>query len=108
MDALGTDVLYFNITAKDPDYTPLDVYWYVDSVEEAHITGFNRTDLSEFEYIFGCNIFGDYVIKVVVTDGLLNDSIQWNLSLTNVGCPVVLPEVPSGGGGGLFCKEKWG
>ena len=109
LSALGTNVLYFNMTAKDPDYTPLDVYWYVDSVEEAHISGFNRTDLSEFEYIFGCNIFGNHVIKVVVTDGLLNDSIQWNLSLTNVACPIVLPEVSGGGGsGGFFCKEKWG
>ncbi len=109
LNALGTDVLYFNITAKDPDYTPLDVYWYVDSVEKAHISGFNRTDLSEFEYTFGCNIFENHIIKVVVTDGLLNDSIQWNLSLTNVACPISLPEVFTGGSsGGLFCKEKWG
>ena len=108
LNVLGTDVLYFNMTAKDPDYTPLDVYWYVDSVEQAHISGFNSTDLSEFEYIFGCNLFGKHKVEVVVTDGLLNDSLQWNISLEEVPCPISLPGAPGGGSGGFFCKEKWG
>ncbi len=110
LNALGTDVLYFNITAQDPDYTPLDVYWYVDSVEKAHISNFNRTDLSEFEYSFGCDVFGNHVVEVVVTDGLLNNSLKWNISLEEVSCPISLPGAPSvgGGSGGFFCEEKWG
>ncbi|MHA1989200.1 MAG: hypothetical protein ACW98D_21460, partial [Promethearchaeota archaeon] len=104
----GVDTLYFNLTARDSDYTPLDVYWYVDEVVKESMSGLKEENVSEFEYIFGCGVGGEHKIKALVTDGLANDSIEFNLSVAVSGCPVP----PSGGGGGggsrVFCEEKWG
>ncbi len=110
LDVSGTDILYFNITAYDPDWTPVDVYWYVNNVSEKYFEGLYENNLSEFEYIFGCGVSGNHTIKAVVTDGLLNDSVQWNLSVKYIACPVLFPKAGGGGGGGgrVYCEEKWG
>lgn len=101
----GTDVLYFNVTAYDPDWNITDIYWYIDNVSEKYD---NSTLFSEFEYSFGCGVSGNYTTSVVVTDGLLNDSVQWNLSVKYVGCPPPgRPGTTGGAGGGLFCEEDW-
>jgi len=108
---LGTDILYFNISADDADFTPLDVYWYVENDSKRFYEGLNPENVSEFEYIFGCGISGNYTIKAVVTDGLLNDSVEWNLSVENVACPEPVVTIGGGGGGGgravLYCEENW-
>ena len=108
----GNCILYFNLTAYDPDWTPLDVYWYVDNVSKEYYNyeGLEKNNVSKFEYSFGCEIFGNHLIKAVVTDGLLNDSVQWNISVNYVECPKPAPGGGGGGGGGggkLYCQEKW-
>jgi len=106
----GGDTLYFNLTARDPDYTPLDVNWYVDGIIKKTMNGLKEENVSEFEYLFNCDVFGEHKIKAIVTDGLANASIEFNLSIKAAGCPVP----PSGGGGGgggggrVYCEEKWG
>lgn len=105
----GADTLYFNLTARDPDYTPLDVEWYVDDVIKKTMRGLKEENVSEFEYIFNCDVSGEHKIKAIVTDGLANTSIEFNLSVKAAGCP----SPPSGGGGGggggrVYCEEKWG
>ncbi len=102
--------LYFNITARDPDLNPVDVYWYVDEAEEKYLEALYENNFSEFEYAFGCGISGNRTVKLVVTDGLLNDSVQWNLSVSPIDCPIPQPSVGGGGGsiGKLYCEEKWG
>jgi len=108
LEVLDTDNLYFNLSARDADWTPLDVYWYVDSVEKKKEEGIGENDFSDFEYSFGCGVSGEHVVKALVTDGLSNVSIEWNLSVGLVACPYVPTSSGGGGSGGLFCEEKWG
>ncbi len=110
LDVRGTELLYFNATVYDPDWTPLDVYWYVDGVERGSVEALGVNNLTEFEHAFDCGVSGNHSVKVVATDGLANGSLQWNLSVEYVSCPQ--PPVRRGGNGGgprgLYCLEKWG
>ena len=94
----------FNITKFDPDGTIPDAYWYVDNKQKQYNFG-NVSD--EFNFVFGCGVSGDHKIKAEITDGLLNDSVTWNVSVTNVPCPSPGPG-GGGGGGGLVCSPSWG
>jgi len=106
----GTEELGFSVTTKDDDGTIPDVYWYADDVlkeTDAGVLGFNT---SEFSYTFGCGVSGSHNVKVVVSDGLNQTSLQWNFSVSNVPCSV--PSSPSSGGGGSLslpgrCVEDW-
>jgi len=103
----GLAQLYFNISKYDPDGTTPDAYWYVDgSLKEAD-TG-NYSD--EFLYSFACGISGSHTVVVVITDGLLTDSVQWNISVSEVECGVAGDGGGGGGGGGtlFYCDENWG
>jgi hypothetical protein len=95
LNIAGTQDLSFNITMSDPDATPLDTYWYVDDVIEQAPSGIGGFS-DEFDYNFGCGVSGNHTIKAEITDGDLNDSIQWNLTVSHVSCPIS----PGGGGGG--------
>lgn len=98
----GTDSLYFNITEYDPDGTAPDAYWYVDGVFIELDSG-NLID--EFSYNFGCGVSGTHLVNATITDGLLNDSIEWNLNVSYVVCPTTSP--PGGGGGADTCIPTW-
>ncbi|MCK5449664.1 hypothetical protein KAI32_02265 [Candidatus Pacearchaeota archaeon] len=101
----GTDSLYFNITKYDPDWTIPDAYWFVDGVLKEYDSG---SLFDEFNYLFGCGVSGNHVIKAEVTDGALNDSVEWNVSVGNIPCSVGLPSSGGGGGGGgLACFPEW-
>ncbi|MEK6925921.1 MAG: hypothetical protein AABW50_01440 [Nanoarchaeota archaeon] len=106
-NASGADTIKFNISTYDPDGTKPDAYWYVDGVFKEKDEG---SFFDEFDYIFGCEIFGVHNVTVNITDGLLNDSLSWMVSVGNVVCPS--GSSPSGGGGGggggLSCFSKWG
>jgi len=106
-DADGDDVLYFNISESDPDGTLPDVYWYVNDVFKEYDSG---SLIDEFSYIFGCGISGVQPIEAVITDGELNDSVQWNVTISIVECPTgVSPGTGRGGGGSkIECVPKWG
>jgi len=102
----STTNLYFNITKTDPDGTIPDGFWYVDDVEKELDQG---NSLDEFYYNFGCGVSGNHIIKAIISDGELNDSIQWNISLRSIACSVPPPDGGGGGGSsGLSCIEKWG
>lgn len=98
----------FNITKYDPDGTIPDAYWYVDgSLEEvdsgSNIDKFNITSSS-------CSTV-TRTVDVEITDGLANDSLQWNVTMIPVtGCPSGAPSAGGGGGGGpvIQCRPKWG
>lgn len=107
-NASGDDLLYFNITESDADGTLPDVYWYADDVLKEYDTGGSLID--DFFYTFGCGVSGTHFIKAFVTDGELNNSIQWNISVSAVACPVgVSPGVGGGGRGSVVeCVPKWG
>jgi len=101
LNVSGTDTLFFNISKYDPDRTIPDAYWYVDGVFQEYDSG---SSIDSFVYSFGCGVSGIKKAKAEITDGLLNDSIEWNISVALVACP---PTAPGGGGGGTYCKEKW-
>jgi len=107
-NASGSEELYFNITKYDPDHTVPDAYWYVDGVFQEYDNGLdsiNNTD--EFSYTFGCGVSEDHIIKAEITDGLLNDSINWTVNVGHVEC--ILPGDEPGGGGGNepICVPEW-
>ncbi len=103
---LGTNPLNFSVVTYDPDGTIPDVLWYVDDVLKK-IDSFRST--SEFSYTFGCGVLGDRTVRAVVSDGELNNSIEWNISVRYVTCPISELIKRSGAGGAtLFCKEEWG
>ena len=110
LSVVGEEALEFNLTARDPDYTPLDVQWYVDDVLRETDSDIREYNLSKFEYSFPCGVSGSHNISGVANDGLLNDSIVWNISVELVGCPgPASPGSPSGGSSSrVYCEEKWG
>lgn len=101
--ASGTSSLYFNISEYDPDETVPDAYWYVDGVLKEYDAG---SLVDEFTYTFGCNVSGVKTVKAEITDGLLNDSIEWSINVGFVECAVE-GGGGGGGGGGAVCNEKW-
>ncbi len=103
---LATDTSHFNITMYDPDGTIPDSYWYADnSLKETN----SGSLIDNFDYSFGCGSSGNHTIKVVISDGELNSSIQWNLTVTAVACSESSGGGGGGGGGqGAVCNEKWG
>jgi len=102
--AQGEVALKFNISGRDPDGTIPDTYWYVDGAFMKRSVGI---PLDYFSYVFGCDVGGRHHVKAEVTDGLLNDSLQWNIDVTAVSCPST--GGGGGGGGGMIkkCKENW-
>ena len=103
--ASGTENLYFNVTNYDPDGSVPDTYWYVDGILKEYDSG----NLGEsFTHIFECGVSGLKTIKAEITDGLLNDSIEWSVTVNEVECTEPVGGGGGGGGGaGSFCSEKW-
>ncbi len=100
----GTENSYFNITKNDPDGTIPDAYWRVDGVLQEIDSG---SSVDEFNYIFGCGVSGNHSVNVEITDGLLNDTFEWDITVLPVTCPT--SSGGGGGGGGAdICSEKWG
>jgi hypothetical protein len=104
-DAEGDDTLYFNVSEYDSDGTIPDVYWYVDDILEEYDSGGSLAD--DFSYIFGCGISGMHFIEVVITDGELNDSVQWNVTVNPVACVLGVSAGVGGGGSVVECIPKW-
>ena len=100
LSVLGNQDLYFNISVHDPDGTLADVYWYVN---DELIKRDSNNSFYEFRYNFGCEISGNFNLTVVATDGLLNNSLNWNVSVGFASCGGNV----AGGGGGVHCKEEW-
>jgi hypothetical protein len=89
----GNQTLNFNISKFDADGTDPEVYWYVDNT-------LKQEDGFRFSHTFGCDVFGNHKIKAEITDGLLNDSLEWKINVKNVECPIKTEK--------SNCEEKWG
>jgi len=102
----GTNSLFFNVTEYDPDGTIPDAYWYVDNQLKEYDAG---NSYNSFTYSFGCGVSGDHTIEVEITDGELNDSIEWDIDVNSVECPQpgVEGSGGGGGGGGGGCSPNW-
>ena len=100
----GEENIYFNITSHDADGTIVDTYWYVDGVLKKYDA---QNDNSNFSFSYICGFSGRSNITVVITDGELNDSIQWNVTVVRAICAAPGGGEGGGGGGGVACKEIW-
>jgi len=83
--------LTFKIFKYDPDKTIPDSYWYLDSNLKKYIP---ESSFDTFECSLPCKINESHTIKVVITDGLLNDSLQWDISIKNCQKDYKEPETP--------------
>jgi len=104
----STTSFSFFVEVYDADGTIPDIDWYVDGVLEEHNENASN---DSFSYVFGCGVSGEHYVEIVTSDGLLNDSQRWNVSVVLVACPVVVPGVVGGGAGGAGgagpCRENW-
>jgi hypothetical protein len=104
----GTTSTTFTAEVSDADMSPgfyPDIDWYVDDVlKESNENKFSDS----FSYSFGCGVSGNHEVSIVTTDGLANNTIVWNISVSIIACPISIPT--TGGGGYLsdFCYEEWG
>lgn len=89
-----TRSLYFNISKYDPDGTIPTTYWLVNGQPVS-------VGVDEYTFTTTYGYAGFYVIKAEITDGLLNDSVEWNVTVR------IKPQGGGGGGGGATCTEKW-
>ena len=86
----------FVITKYDLDGTIPTTYWLKNN-----ITVSIGPDLWIFETTVGDA--GIYIIKVEITDGMLNDSVEWYVTVK----PALPPSVAGGGGGAGGCEGIW-
>lgn len=94
----------FTITAEDPDGGTPSAKWYLDNSE---ING-----STAYTYTFTPSTAGTYNLTIVITDGELDDSQEWVVTVTTAPTPPgpAGPAAPGGGGGfggKYFCKELW-
>ncbi|MFH1333017.1 MAG: hypothetical protein ABIH53_02150 [archaeon] len=91
----------FNITATDPDGTTPSTEWFIDGAPIG-ITSINYTHYADTT--------GTFNITAIVTDGELNDSISWILSVSAAETPATPTPTPGGGPPSAFamsCQELW-
>lgn len=108
----GTTTSLFSVSVSDADMVNSypDIDWYVDGVLKESNENLSTDDYS---YAFGCGVSGNHNVAMITSDGLANVSQSWDISVTNVACPVAA--TPSGGGGGGggggtlggVCNERW-
>ncbi len=96
--SISTGNLFFNISKYDPDGTIPATFWYVDNIFLEFDNNLSQND--NFNFVFGCGFNGKHSIKAEITDGELNDSVIWNVTLINIPCPSTPSSSSSGGGGG--------
>ena len=104
----GTTATVFNVSVSDADGGNLSIDWYVDGAlkeESVSATG------DDYSYAFGCGVSGEHEVSVIVSDGLVNVTQVWNVSVSIVACPVASSSGGGGGGGGGtlggYCTESW-
>ncbi len=92
------DTFDFNISVFDPDKNAPDVYWYIDDELVSYTRGLDlEGSFSEIRHSFGCDP-GLHSVNVRITDGNLNDTVEWRIQYTpEPGCEKP-PE----------CSETWG
>lgn len=99
----STQKITFEVYKYDPEGIEPDTYWYVDNqLKEIDIGG----KANEFTYSFGCERWGKHKVKVVISDGVYNDSIEWTFNVFSVTC--LDGTVPRESIGSNVCEEKWG
>ncbi len=93
--------IYFNITTFDPDGSVPDVFWYVDG--ELKKENYEN-NISTFKTDFTCQEGTiHHEVKVKITDGLLSDSVSWDVAVNPKSCINTTKKIEN-----FMCKEEWG
>lgn len=93
----GEEII-FNIQTFDPENTLPDIYWYVDTELKEFQSGLS--DKKIFSTLFDCSSEGLHTVMVEITDGLLNDSLIWTVTVDEDGtCEPKKKQTQ--------CEEKW-
>ena len=102
----GTQTVEYSVSVYDPDGTIPDIDWYVDGALVEHNENISN---DTFSYVFGCGVSGAHSVRIITSDGLLNDSQDWYIDVIEGVCSI--PPISSGGGGGGgggdSCVESW-
>ncbi len=67
----------FIVNASDIDEDSLDFYWYLN----------NNLILNLSDFMF--SPAGNYILKAEVSDGKLNNSLEWNITVNDVCVPII-------------------
>ncbi|MCK4589479.1 MAG: S8 family serine peptidase [Nanoarchaeota archaeon] len=90
VSVLENSFLFFNHTSDDPENDTLSYNWYLNGSSQATTASWNYTP--------GCADAGSYDVLFVVSDGFLNDTVTWNLTVNDTNCaPVVFITSPANG-----------
>ena len=100
----GTLNVGYSAGVYDADGTIPDIDWYVDDVLKEHN---ENVSTDSFVSNFGCEVSGAHSVRIVTSDGLLNDSQSWSVSVNEVACSLPSSGGGGGGGGGESCVENW-
>jgi PKD repeat protein len=82
-----TEQAMFTVTASDPDGDNLTYVWKVNNVV---VTGETN---DTFTYSTDFDSSGNYTVEIVVSDGFLEDSHVWGMTVLNVNRAPILEEV---------------
>lgn len=90
VSVLENSYLFFNHTSSDADGDTLSYNWYLNGSSQSTDAYWNFTP--------GCADAGAYEVLLLVSDGFLNDTQTWNLTVNDTNCaPVVFITAPSNG-----------
>lgn len=107
--AIEGETLRFNVSAYDPDGNIPSIRWYFDDVL---VKDDSMASDSAYSKTLGYTTAGNHTLVAYADDGLLNDSIQWNITVSNAEPPVSGEDETGGGGGGggagrAPCTPEW-
>jgi len=72
----------FSMKSFDPEGLTLQTSWYVGT----NLTKTEIAETSKFQHTFGCGIPRKEKIKAEISDGLLSDSIEWQIDIKGFPC----------------------
>jgi len=102
IEVVGSTLLVFTLENFDPDGTIPETSWYIDDSLIKQKSGENS---NTFNYTFGCGTSQLHVLEAKITDGLLEDTISWDINVKKTICPEGIPEGTNLAEG--LCEEKW-
>ena len=74
----------FNISYEDGDNDTLTIYWYLNNSLVSSFNDASNILKSNYTFVGNYTNAGIYIVNVIASDTLLNDSHNWTLTVTNV------------------------
>lgn len=100
-----TEQINFSVTADDPDGGLLTFYWYKGGIQVAY--NYSIYNFSNYTFSTSLGDAGKYNITINVSDGALNATLTWVITVVQQVTPTPVTPSGGGGGGGGACEEIW-